>query len=406
MAAYQSGAAAGLGVIGADSSQACGARLCREVPDVSADADPQSGYIVFVTDQMNPSGAWVVAGGTSASAPLWAAFTALADASPACRGLSLGFENPALYGLAGGGYAANFHDVTRPTPFTGVAGDANDPATNDTWSATPDNPGNPGDLYPVRAGYDMTTGLGSPIANGLGNALCAERAPGYSVRVAAPGDQLAIRRHAVSLAVRATDSGNVPLTYGATGLPAGLSINAATGVISGTPTVSQNASVTVRAVDAFANAGSTSFAWTVVTPGRPRLSSAPRLSALARRRPRLRVAVAAGTFAPALKSVAIRLPRVLRAARAARSLAKGIAVKAGAKRVAFSATMRGGALTIAFKAAVTGASLTVAGPAITISKGDAVKIRRRRLKRLTISLQATDVARTATSFRVTVSKLS
>jgi hypothetical protein len=116
--------------------------------------------------------------------------------------------------------------------------------------------------------------------------------------------------------------------------------------------------------------------------------------------------VAAGTFAPALKSVAIRLPRVLRAARAARSLAKGIAVKAGAKRVAFSATMRGGALTIAFKAAVTGASLTVAGPAITISKGDAVKIRRRRLKRLTISLQATDVARTATSFRVTVSKLS
>jgi hypothetical protein len=406
MPAYQSGAAAGLGVIQAASSQACGAALCRQVPDVSADGDPQSGYIVFVTDQAHPSGAWVVAGGTSASAPLWAAFTALADASPACRGFSLGFENPALYGLAGRAYTANFHDITRPTPFTGVAGDAHDPATNDTWSGTPDNPGDPGDLYPVRAGYDMTTGLGSPIANGLGNSLCAGRAPGYTVQIAAPGDQLTLRRHAVRLPVRATDSGGAPLTYGATGLPAGLSINAATGVISGTPTVSQRATVTVRAADAFTNAGSTSFVWTVVTPGRPRLSAAPRLSALGRRRPRLTVAVAAGTFAPALKSVAIRLPGVLRAARAARSLAKGIAVKAGAKRVAFSAALRGGALTIAFKSAVTGASLTVAGPAFTISKGNAIKIRRHKLKRLTISLKATDLARTATSFRVTVTKLS
>ena len=190
MPSYQSGAAAGLGVVQANSSRACAGQLCRQVPDVSADADPSSGYVVL------SGGVWQVAGGTSASAPLWAAFTALANASPACRGFTVGFENPALYAIAGTAYAANFHDVTRPTPFTGAMGEANNPATNDTWSDTPDNPDNPSDLYPVLPGYDMATGLGSPIANTLGNSLCALRAPVYTVSVAGPGNQLAVKGHA------------------------------------------------------------------------------------------------------------------------------------------------------------------------------------------------------------------
>ena len=99
MPTYQSSAAAGLGVVQADSGQACGAQLCRQVPDVSADGDPMSGYVVWLTDSSGSG--WAVAGGTSASAPLWAAFTALANASPVCRGLTLGFENPALYAIAG-----------------------------------------------------------------------------------------------------------------------------------------------------------------------------------------------------------------------------------------------------------------------------------------------------------------
>ncbi|MGH2896546.1 MAG: putative Ig domain-containing protein, partial [Solirubrobacteraceae bacterium] len=405
MPTYQSGAGAGLGVVQAHSSSICGAQLCRQVPDVSADGDPQSGYIVFSTDPTVGTG-WMVAGGTSASAPLWAAFTALANASPACRGLTLGFENPALYGIAGTAYAANFHDVTAPSPFTGQAGDANNPGTNDTWSDSPDNSNNTADLYPVLPGYDMATGLGSPIANALGNSLCALRAPMYTVSVAGPGNQLAITDHAVSLAVHGTDSGEAGLTYSATGLPAGLSLNAATGVISGTPTTPQQATVTVRAEDRFANAGSTSFEWTVVAPGNPQLSKAHRLTGLGTGKPRLSFTVAAGAFAPALKSLTIKLPRGLSFARRTRSLTRGIAVKTGSEKVAFSVKRRGGALTITFKAAVTKASLTLSGSAITISKAEAAKVRKHKVSKLTVPVKATDASNKTTSFSVTFKKPS
>jgi subtilase family serine protease len=404
MPSYQSGAVGGLGVVQADSSAACGG-FCRQVPDVSADADPNSGYVVYSSDQVLGTG-WMVAGGTSASAPLWAAFTALANASPACRGFTLGFENPALYAIAGSAYAANFHDVTGPTPFTGAPGNAIHPGTNDTWSDSPDNANNPGDLYPVLPGYDMATGLGSPIANALGNSLCALRAPAYTVSVAGPGNQLAIKGHAVSLAVHGTDSGNAALTYSATGLPAGLSINAATGVISGAPSTAQTATVTVRAGDAFANAASTSFNWTVVAPGNPQLSTAHRLSGLGKGRPKLTVSVAAGAFAPALKSVTIRLPGGLSFAKKAKSVTKGITVKSASKKVAFSAKVNGGALIITFKVAVTSASVRLVGPTITISKSEATKIRKHKVPKLKISLKATDASNRTTGFSVTFKKPS
>ena len=398
MPAYQSAAAAGLGVVQADSGQACGAQLCRQVPDVSADGDPMSGYVVWLTDSSGSG--WAVAGGTSASAPLWAAFTALANASPVCRGLTLGFENPALYAIAGTAYAANFHDVTAPSPFTGATGNANTPATNDTWSGSPDNPGNAADLYPVLPGYDMATGLGSPIANVLGNSLCAARAPVYTVSLARPADQLTVRGHAVSLALHATDSGGAALTYSATGLPAGLSLNATTGVISGTPTTGQTTTVTVRAGDPVANAGSTSFTWAVVVPGTPQLGKARGLSGLRRGRPKLTLSTAAGAFAPALKSLTIRLPGGLSFAKQTKPLTKGIAVRSGSTKVAFALAPRGGALTITFRVAVSTASVTVGRPAITISAAEAAKVRTHRVKKLMVSLKATDASHKTTSFAV------
>ena len=50
----------------------------REVPDVSADADPNTGYSVYCTVTAagcSSSSLWTVVGGTSAAAPLWTALT-------------------------------------------------------------------------------------------------------------------------------------------------------------------------------------------------------------------------------------------------------------------------------------------------------------------------------------------
>jgi subtilase family serine protease len=172
MPSYQSGANASLGVINADSSSVPCAKapFCREVPDVSADADPRTGYVVF------DEGEWQVVGGTSASAPLWAAFTSLADASPACGGVPIGFANPALYSIAGSNYASSFTDVVEPSLSSPRRANNN-----------PEGIG----LFPVTAGYDMATGIGTPLVPQLAASLCALAKPasggGAAVGPAAAG---------------------------------------------------------------------------------------------------------------------------------------------------------------------------------------------------------------------------
>jgi pseudomonalisin len=74
--------------------------LRRGVPDVSLDADPESGYDVVV------NGAVQVIGGTSASTPSWQGIWARAQAA---HGGSLGFAGPVIYGKEP---AAAFHDIT------------------------------------------------------------------------------------------------------------------------------------------------------------------------------------------------------------------------------------------------------------------------------------------------------
>ena len=88
-------------------------------------------------------------GGTSASAPIWAGFTALVNEQRADAGLpALGFANPLLYGL----YKADLgFDGSGPTfDFDDVFDN-----TNGNTSLF----GSPG--YSSGGGYDNTTGLGS-----------------------------------------------------------------------------------------------------------------------------------------------------------------------------------------------------------------------------------------------------
>ncbi|WP_141704318.1 putative Ig domain-containing protein [Planobispora rosea] len=77
-------------------------------------------------------------------------------------------------------------------------------------------------------------------------------------------DQVTQTGTAVSLAIPAS-GGRTPLTWSATGLPTGLSINALTGVVSGTPTTYQTRSVTVTVTDKGGKTASVAFTWKVLT---------------------------------------------------------------------------------------------------------------------------------------------
>jgi kumamolisin len=93
----------------------------RGVPDVAADADPRTGYQVFV------DGKAMVFGGTSAAAPLWAALVCRLSQS---LGHRLGLLQPALYAAARPGVTpAGFRDITTGDNGRYHAGPGWDPCT-------------------------------------------------------------------------------------------------------------------------------------------------------------------------------------------------------------------------------------------------------------------------------------
>jgi len=97
----------------------------RAVPDVSYDADPNTGVYVYDSTPYQGSSGWWDVGGTSVGAPQWAAIQAL--------GLSA--NNANFYQDAvSAAYASYFRDIT-----SGSNG------------------------YPAGPGYDLVTGLGSPV---------------------------------------------------------------------------------------------------------------------------------------------------------------------------------------------------------------------------------------------------
>ncbi|PYC66369.1 hypothetical protein C7C46_31455 [Streptomyces tateyamensis] len=98
--------------------------------------------------------------------------------------------------------------------------------------------------------------------------LPAGSAGSNTVTVTNPGNQSGTVQTAASLQLHASDSASgQTLAYSAAGLPAGLSINAATGLISGTPTAAGTSNVTVTATDSTGASGTTAFTWTVNPAG-------------------------------------------------------------------------------------------------------------------------------------------
>ena len=205
--------------------------------DVAADADPATGAAVY--DTSNGNGGWNEVGGTSQSSPMIAAVFALAGNN------GNGGNNAAdsIYTHTG-----NLYEVTA--------------SSNGTCSKT---------VLCTATGaantYNGPTGWGTP------NGLTAFQSTsggggGNTVTVTNPGSQTGTVGTAASLQISASDSASgQTLSYSASGLPAGLSINSSTGLISGTPTTAATSSVTVTATDGTGASGSASFSWTVSSSG-------------------------------------------------------------------------------------------------------------------------------------------
>ncbi|WP_109003613.1 M4 family metallopeptidase [Streptomyces rishiriensis] len=116
-------------------------------------------------------------------------------------------------------------------------------------------------------------GSGSAQYAGVGNAFAGINVGGHitvpstGVTVTNPGSQTSKVGTAVSLQVSASSTNGGSLTYAATGLPAGLSINSSTGLISGTPTTAGSSSTTVTVTDSTGATGTAAFTWTVNSTG-------------------------------------------------------------------------------------------------------------------------------------------
>ena len=108
----------------------------RQVPDVTADADRNTGYSIYTV------GGWNYVGGTSAAAPLWAGIATLNNQYAIAKGKTvIGQANPTLYGILNNStkYANDFHDITSGNNL----------------------------YYPATSGYDQASGIGSPNAYNL-----------------------------------------------------------------------------------------------------------------------------------------------------------------------------------------------------------------------------------------------
>ena len=81
-----------------------------------------------------------------------------------------------------------------------------------------------------------------------------------------PGARSSTRGQSTSLQLQGSDPDGQPVSYTATGLPAGLSLMSSTGYISGTPTTAGNYTVTATVFDGVLRSSQT-FTWTITESG-------------------------------------------------------------------------------------------------------------------------------------------
>jgi subtilase family serine protease len=368
---YQADALASLNVVNVNSTGstcADGSGDCREVPDVSADADPAHGYVIYYNgdDSVQEPSGWQATGGTSGAAPLWAAVFALADADSACGAAPIGFANPALYRAAATGQSTYFDDIT---------------------SGNNDFSNSHGGLYPAGPGFDMATGLGSPNTTALATELCEQ-----SLRLTVPATGLgfvsarstaasgaattvgeSFYRAPVRLTVHPAAGTGVATSVAVTGLPKGLAFDVATDTISGIPTKPGVSTVSVAADDADDAVRTDTFTWRIAY--RPTVNHF-RLTGLGAARPVLSMRLSAGRDEAGLSSLTLTLPAGLTLRRGAKVVVRALS---GGAVIPRSLTGSGRRVTLALKTPGTPVVLQFSAGALGATSARVRAARARRL---------------------------
>jgi len=198
----------------------------RSGPDVAYDANPNTGFAVYGSYGW---GGWAQVGGTSDAAPQWAGLIAIVDQGRALAGLGSldGYTQtlPDLYKLP----STDFHSVTSGSNGT----------------------------YQAGAGYNLVTGLGTPIANlvvaGLVGGSSSSGGSSKPPTIATASHVVSQTSTTASLSVLGADAaGASSLTYSWTTLgtppaPVAFSANGTNAAQNTTATFSQAGSYTLQA---------------------------------------------------------------------------------------------------------------------------------------------------------------
>lgn len=198
--------------VAANVAAAGGSTAMRNIPDVALLADVQ----IFLVCN---NGQWIEVGGTSAAAPLWAGFLALANQQATASGKpAVGFLNPTIYAIGkGSSYQNDLHDITQGS---------------NGFNALP--------------GYDLVTGWGSPTGQNLINDLTRmSDTAGFGLSSSASTLSIADGASGSSTITISPQNGfSGAVNLAASGLPAGVtaSFSPATATTSSTLTLTASSS--------------------------------------------------------------------------------------------------------------------------------------------------------------------
>jgi hypothetical protein len=221
--------------------------------------------------------AWHSAVTTNATTHAYLPYTNLPWQLDAGAGCGANFVNSGNAGLYDGWSMVGGHEfaeaVTDPNPPTGYIDTADERISGGeigdkcAWGGqfgVSDPYGNV--TLPIGGGQTYPFAMQSLWSNAVGKCVMNGS---LSLSVTTPATQRSTLGHGVSLQIHATVGGSTPLSYAASGLPAGLSINRSTGVISGTPGVTAGTYSPRVTVSYYAGSKTVGFSWQVSSAAGP-----------------------------------------------------------------------------------------------------------------------------------------